>query len=78
MLDAQRSINERDFENKRESKTGENVARESPEELNLSSDKGKDKLRDELNRIIREGYLRDYEVLIRKYFEALQKENIKN
>ncbi|MGE5806019.1 MAG: DUF4175 family protein [Ignavibacteria bacterium] len=78
MLDAQRSVNERDFEKKRESKTGENIVRESPEELNLTSEKGKDKLRDELNRTAREGYLKDYEILIRKYFEALQKENIKN
>jgi hypothetical protein len=78
MLDAQRSVNERDFEKKRESQTGENLVRESPPELNLSSDSGKDKLRDELNRSVREGYLRDYEVLIRKYFEALQKENITN
>jgi len=78
MLDAQRSINERDFEKKRESQTGENIVRESPDELNLSSEKGKDKLRDELNRTVREGYLKDYEILIRRYFEALQKENIKN
>jgi hypothetical protein len=78
MLDAQRSINERDFEKKRESQAGENVVRESPPELNLSSESGKDNLRDELNRSIREGYLRDYEILIRKYFEALQKEEIKN
>jgi hypothetical protein len=78
MLDAQRSVNERDFEKKRESQTGDNIVRESPEELNLTSEKGKNKLRDELNRTAREGYLKDYEILIRKYFEALQKENIKN
>jgi hypothetical protein len=78
MLDAQRSINERDFEKKRESQSGENIVRESPAELNLSSEKGKDTLQDELNRTVREGYLRDYEILIRKYFETLQKEGVRN
>lgn len=78
MLDAQRSINERDFEKQRESNTGENIVRQSPAELNLNSDKGKNLIKDELNRAVQEGYSKDYEELIRKYFEALQKENLKN
>ncbi|MFO7447128.1 MAG: DUF4175 family protein [Ignavibacteriaceae bacterium] len=78
MLDAQRSINVRDFEKQRESNTGDNIARQSPAELNLSSEKGKDKIKDELNRAVQEGYTKDYEELIRKYFEALQKENVNN
>ncbi len=72
MLDAQRSINERDFEKKRESKTGETVLRESPYELNLSSEDAMNKIRDELNRAAREGYTKDYEELIIKYYESLQ------
>ncbi len=72
MLDIQRSINERDFEKNRESNTGENIVYESPSQLNLSSEKGKDKLKDELNRAVREGYSKDYENLIRKYYELLQ------
>jgi len=78
LLDAQRSINERDFEKKRESNTGDNIVRESPAELNLSSQDGKNKIKDELSRAVQEGYNKDYENLIRKYFEALQKENVKN
>jgi hypothetical protein len=78
LLDAQRSINERDFEKERESNTGENTVRESPAGLNLNSDKGKDKIKDELNRAIEEGYTKDYETLIRKYFEAIQKEEVNN
>jgi hypothetical protein len=78
MLDAQRSINERDFEKKRESNSGENIVRQSPAELNLSSEKGKDKIKDELNRAVQEGYTKDYENLIRKYYEALQKREINN
>lgn len=74
LLDAQRSINERDFEKNRQSNTGKDIARKSPPELILSTDEGKNKLRDELQKAIREGYKKDYEDLIRKYFEALEKE----
>ncbi len=78
MLDAQKSVNERDFERNRESYTGKNIIRQSPSDLNLSSEKGKNKLRDELNKAVQEGFSKDYEELIRKYYEALQKEKIKN
>jgi len=78
MLDAQRSINERDFEKKRESRTGETVLRDSPYELNLSSDNAINKIRDELNRAVREGYTKDYEELIIKYYESLQKDGSGN
>jgi len=78
MLDAQRSLNERDFEKERESKTGQTVYRDSPNPLNLSDENSQNKIRDELNRAIKEGYLKDYEELIRKYYEALQKEEIEN
>lgn len=78
LLDAQRSINERDFEKERKSESGQNFVRTSPAELNLSTQKRIDKLRDELNKAIKEGYNKDYEELIRRYFESLQKENINN
>jgi hypothetical protein len=78
LLDAQRSINERDFEKNRESNTAKNILRESPVELNLSSDEGQDKLKDELNKAVHEGFSRDYENLIRRYFEALQQKKINN
>lgn len=74
LLDAQRSINERDYEKDRKSNAGKNIARTSPPELILSTEEGKNKLRDELQKAIREGYKKDYEDLIRKYFEALEKE----
>lgn len=72
LIDAQRSVNERDFEKDRKANTGVNVARNTPPELMLSTEEGKNKLRDELQKAIREGYKKDYEDLIRKYFEALQ------
>ena len=72
LLDAQRSINERDYEKQRESKSGNNIVRQSPPDLILSSDQGKSKIKDELNRAKQEGYKKDYEGLILKYYESLQ------
>ncbi|NWG29468.1 MAG: hypothetical protein HXY48_13160 [Ignavibacteriaceae bacterium] len=73
LLDAQRSINERDFEKERESFTGQNVIRESPANLNLSTEEGKFRLKEEYNKAVQEGYFRDYENLIKRYYESLQK-----
>jgi hypothetical protein len=73
LLDAQRSMNERDYEKDRKSNAGKTGARISPPELILSTEEGKNKLRDELQKAIREGYKKDYEDLIRKYFEALER-----
>lgn len=78
LLDAQRSINERDFEKERRSETGEQIVRQSPSELNLSTDKGRNAIIDELNRAVREQYRKDFEDLIRRYYDALQKQEIKN
>ncbi|MGE5402871.1 MAG: DUF4175 family protein [Ignavibacteriales bacterium] len=75
LLDAQRSINDRDFEKERESNAGTNIARESPADLNLSSQKGRNKIKDELMRAVQEGYTKDYETLIRRYYETLQKDS---
>ena len=78
LLDAQKSINERDFEKNRESNSGKEIVRKSPADLNFSSDNGKNQITDELNRAVQEGYTKDYEELIRKYYEALQKEDSNN
>jgi hypothetical protein len=78
LLDAQRSLNEKDYEKERESRTGENVSRNFPAELDLNSQNSLNKIRDELNKAVKEGYSRDYEDLIRKYYEILQNEVIEN
>jgi len=78
LLDAQRSINERDYEKERKSEVGRNYTRNSPAELNLRKETQKDKLRDALNNAVREGYNTDYEQMIRKYFEVLQQQSQDN
>ena len=72
LLDAQRSINERDFEKNRESFSGENFNLESPGELILRDEQAKEVLREELLKSLKEGYSKDYQELIRRYFESLE------
>lgn len=73
LLDAQTSMNERDYEKDRKSSSGKDYNRNSPPDLILNTNEGKNKLKDELLKALREGYKKDYEDLIRKYFEALGK-----
>jgi hypothetical protein len=73
LLDASRSTRERDFEKKRRSRPGQNVGRPGPDELDPETLLGKNKLREDLLRALEHRYSRDYEDLIKKYFEELQK-----
>lgn len=72
LLDATKSINERDYEKKRESRTGLDVIRKSPDALKLMTDEERKRTLQDILRNLREGYSNDYENLIRKYFESLQ------
>lgn len=76
LLDASRSMNERDYEKTRESRSGEDVNRKSPSALNLDEMESKRAMQD-LLRSMQQGYTKDYEQLIRQYFEQLQKAGTK-
>ncbi len=71
LLDATRSINQRDREERRESETGINRTRKSPGEIDLNTQEGRTKALQDILKSIKEGYSKDYEELIRKYFESL-------
>jgi hypothetical protein len=73
LLDSQRSTRERDFENRRKAEAGRNILRPGPGPLDLSTQEGKSRLRRDLLRAMEEGYAREYEELIRKYFEILER-----
>ncbi len=73
LLEAQRSIHERDKEETREAKPGDNMAKESPRDLKLTSDDARRALREEMMRSRDGGFSKDYQVLIRKYLEKLGK-----
>ncbi len=73
MLDAMKSQRERDFERKRESTPGKDVVRNSPPELRFENDPNiLERMRQNLQEGT-QGYSRDYEDLIRKYFETVGK-----
>ena len=73
LLDASRSMRERDFEKRRKAQTGTQIARKSPSDIDPASLEGQNRLREDLLKAIEQGYSKDYQELIRKYFEELQK-----
>jgi hypothetical protein len=70
LLDAQRSARERDFEKRRKSEVGQASRRESPPGLLPQDLQGRS--RRDLLKELEGGYTRDYQELIRKYFDALE------
>lgn len=75
LLDSQRSMRERDFEKRRRAETAKDYKKISPADIDLTTPEGKNRLREELLKISDENYSKDFEDLIRKYFESLEKEN---
>ena len=71
MLDAQTSMRERDYEQRRTSTAGTTPVRRSPAEVQGESEQNQ--LRRDLLKAIEEGYSKDYQDLIRKYYDALDK-----
>ena len=72
LLDAQLSQREKDFEQKRESRPGNNFTRTSPPEVVLSGPKSFNALKEEFLKLQKEGYTEDYEDLITKYLQELR------
>jgi hypothetical protein len=75
LLDYSRALNERDYEKNRESKTGKEYRRNSPNALDFDKLSGKDNKYQDLIKSLNAQYTKDYEELIRKYLEKVQKEN---
>ena len=71
LLDASRSMNERDYEKTRESGAGTNQRRMSPAELDLQRLRSASSMQD-MMKSMQQGYTKDYEQIIRQYFEQLQ------
>jgi hypothetical protein len=77
LLESTRSMRERDFEKRRRAEGGKNIQKTTPSDLDLSTQKGLDRLREELLKVHEGKYTKDYEDLIRNYFEQLEKEQVK-
>ncbi|MGH2566974.1 MAG: hypothetical protein ACRDGA_01445, partial [Bacteroidota bacterium] len=69
LLDASKSMRERDFEKRRQARTGTQITRRSPGELDPATLEGNSKLREDLLKALEQGYSKDYQELIRRYFE---------
>jgi len=76
LLDAQKSLRTQSFKKERKSKTGEDIVRTSPGELPKNLGERRNLLQENLEQAMRDGYSREYEEIIRRYFEALSKEAV--
>lgn len=74
LLDAQRSVNRREFEQKRESRQGETVARESPAELPRTMMEPEARMNHDLLRARSERYSAEYRDLVESYLRRLQED----
>lgn len=74
MLDAQRSMRERDYSKERQAERSKTYRSLDPGALPGDLGEHKTKIQEDLMNALREKYSRDYRELIQKYFEALAKE----
>lgn len=74
LLDAQRSIRQKEYTEKREREIGKEYPNRPRIILDKNLGETKKQLREELLRALREGYPKEYEFMIKKYFEELIKE----
>ncbi|MFP4459332.1 MAG: DUF4175 family protein [Candidatus Zixiibacteriota bacterium] len=72
LLDAQKSLNKRDYSKKRKANAGEDLIRQSPPPLPEDLGERKDQLQRDLLRVLSLPYPKQYEGSIRDYFNKLQ------
>lgn len=72
LLDFQLSQREKDFEQKRESRPGENYERQSPPEIVIIGPQKFNAFKEDFLKLQKEGYAPDYELLIMKYLQLIK------
>ncbi|OQX87463.1 hypothetical protein B6D60_03815 [candidate division KSB1 bacterium 4484_87] len=75
LLDAQKSARRQDFSRKRRAETGKFYPAMNPGRLPENLGERMQAVQKDLLRALKEGYSKDYQQLIKKYFEALIKQN---
>lgn len=78
LLDAQKSARKQDYSRKRKAETGKYYPSINPGKLPADLGEKENKMRRDLIRALKEGYSKDYQELIKKYFDTLMKETIEN
>ncbi len=71
MLDASRSIRQRDYDNQRVAKAGKDVFGKSPAELNLTNANSQQE--QQLLKLIRQNFPPEYQKIILRYYQLLNK-----
>jgi hypothetical protein len=71
MLDAQKSVREREYSKKRLAEVGKDYIKKSPSKTTDIEDRRSRQLNLDLLRALQEGYNPDYEKLIEEYFRKL-------
>ena len=71
LLDAQRSVRQRDFSKRRKSEAGKNFVARNPGALPVEILQKRDRLREDILRAKKAGYSEDFLNLIQSYYEAL-------
>lgn len=74
LLDAQRSLRERDLSKERQAETGKSYRASSPGPLTPDLGERANSIQQDLLRALQEKYSRDYKELIQRYFEALSQQ----
>jgi hypothetical protein len=77
LLDAEKSMRERDYSRQRRAEIGEDVVRRSPERLSPEATRKEESAKDDLTRFMQEAYPKEYEQMIKDYFKALSDERMK-
>jgi len=77
LLDAEKSMRERDYSRQRRAEVGEDVVRRSPERLSPEAIRKEGTPKDDLTRFMQEAYPKEYEQMIKDYFKALSDERMK-
>lgn len=78
MLDAQKSVREREYSKKRKAEQPKNYLAKDPGTIKNFEDISQKEIQDALKKALSEGYHSDYQKLIEAYFKALSNEKGKN
>jgi hypothetical protein len=77
LLDAEKSMRERDYSRQRRAEVGEDIVRRSPDRLSPEVNRKERSAQDDLTRFMQEAYPKEYEQMIRDYFKALSDERMR-
>lgn len=72
LLDSQRSMRERDYEKQRQAESGKDRVRPNSSLPEIATSKDRERLQRDLLKALDEGYSKEYETLIKRYFDLLE------